>query len=488
MNARILIGWDLQDITPDKPVELIGQYYQRISRGVRDPLAVTALALEQTLDGVAEQAVMVSVDIVGIAQDFQEEVREAVRCLVPDLNPKMIFLNATHVHSAPSWFAPFRWWEPAADVMQPADIRSFVLKRTVLAVENAWKGRKTGGVSSASAYAATGFCRRALYADGRAAMYGETNLKDFIGMEAGNDHRAQMLFTWDDQDRLTGVIVNVACPSQVMEAQYVVSADFFGELRTCLRDTYGEEVHLLAQVSAAGDQSPRDLPTQANEDINYWNESGVIAIAQRLEQAVAEGYATARNSIERTPVFTHTLSEIALPVRRAGIEECQAARAEVKRLMSDHPDFLSASRALFARFVEETHAAEKRQPHGPFDNKDLEFVQIENAQAVIQRFEEQDRRPPFSMELHALRLGECAFVTNPFELYLDYGQMILARSQAKQTFVVQLACDAGGYLPTGRAVTAGGYGALIINGAVDPEGGRLLAEASASAIDRLWRE
>jgi hypothetical protein len=91
------------------------------------------------------------------------------------------------------------------------------------------------------------------------------------------------------------------------------------------------------------------------------------------------------------------------------------------------------------------------------------------------------------MELHALRLGDCAFVTNPFELYLDYGQMIIAQSRAQETFVVQLCGGVGGYLPTARAAAAGGYGALIINGSVGPEGGQRLTEASVKAIEQLWK-
>ncbi|MFA6174606.1 MAG: hypothetical protein WC701_13125 [Kiritimatiellales bacterium] len=483
MKTKLMIGWDIQDITPDKPVELIGQYYQRISKSVRDPLAVTALAI----DSGTGQSVMVSMDILYVEKDFQEEVREAVRTLVPDLDPKTIFLNATHIHSGPTWFAPFRWWAPATHAMQPAEIRAFLLKRVVKAVENAWNSRKPAGVSSASAYAVTGFCRRTLYADGHAEMYGKTDREDFLGVEAANDPVVRMLFTWDAQNQLTGVVVNAACPAQVMEAQYAVSADFFGELRKRIRATYGDQVHVLAQLSAAGDQSPRNLPAQSKDEINYWNESGVTAIAQRLEKAVAEGYAAARSRIERTPVFRHTVTELELPIRRAGAEEYKAACEEVKRLTAGYPDFLTASRTLFAEFVKDTHDGEKRQPHGPFDNKELDFVQLENAQAVIKRFEEQDSRPPFSMEMHALRIGECAFITNPFELYLDYGQAIIAQSRAKQTFVVQLTCDTGSYLPTARAVTVGGYGALIINGIVGPEGGQMLTEASVQAIDQLWK-
>ena len=45
----------------------------------------------------------------------------------------------------------------------------------------------------------------------------------------------------------------------------------------------------------------------------------------------------------------------------------------------------------------------------------------------------------FSMEMHVLRLGDVAIATNPFELYLDYGVQIQARSPAEQTFLIQLA-------------------------------------------------
>lgn len=485
---KILIGWDIQDITPDQPVELVGQYYQRISQGVRDPLSVTALAMEQTTPGGTEQAVMVSMDSIFISQDFLDEVRELALPKVPGLDPKAIFLNSTHIHSGPSWFVPFRWWVPVAGAMPAAQIRAFLLERVVRAVENAWKARRPGRVGAANACVPVGFCRRMMYADGTAIMYGETNREDFVGVEAGSDPDARMVFTWDECDQLTGIVVNVACPAQVMEAQHVVSADIFGELRKRIHATYGAQVKLLAQVSAAGCQSPRNLPAQSKDDINYWNESGVSAIADRLEKAVAEAYAAARKHTDGAPVMKHAMTDLALPVRRASLEEYQSACTDVKRLTSSYPDEPTASRELFAEFVADTEAREDRQAHGPFDNKELDFVQLENAQAVIKRYETQDKTPTFSMELHALRLGDCVFVTNPFELFLDYGQMILARSRAKRTFVVQFACDSGGYLPTARAMAAGGYSALIINGQVGPEGGRILVEATVKAIDGLWEE
>ena len=147
---KLLIGWDIQDFTPAQPVELIGQYYQRISRGVRDPLAVSALALEQPGAGVGGQVVMVSIDIVYVAKDFLDEVRTRACAQVADLDPQAIILNATHVHTAPSWFVPFRWWKPADGAMQSAEIRAFLLERTVRAVVNAWQARQPGRVGAAA--------------------------------------------------------------------------------------------------------------------------------------------------------------------------------------------------------------------------------------------------------------------------------------------------------------------------------------------------
>lgn len=61
-------------------------------------------------------------------------------------------------------------------------------------------------------------------------------------------------------------------------------------------------------------------------------------------------------------------------------------------------------------------------------------------------------------------------------------------AELRDLFVIQLAGDMGGYLPTARAVAGGGYGSLIINGYVGPEGGQTLVDASVSAIEELWNE
>ncbi|RPH48638.1 MAG: hypothetical protein EHM91_04065 [Planctomycetota bacterium] len=85
-----------------------------------------------------------------------------------------------------------------------------------------------------------------------------------------------------------------------------------------------------------------------------------------------------------------------------------------------------------------------------------------------------------------LRLGDVAIATNPFELFLDYGVQIRARSWSLQTFLIQLAAGSGGYLPTDQAVAGGGYSAVPESGFVGPDGGRVLVDRTVDALNGFW--
>ena len=87
-----------------------------------------------------------------------------------------------------------------------------------------------------------------------------------------------------------------------------------------------------------------------------------------------------------------------------------------------------------------------------------------------------------------IRLGKVAFVTCPFELFLDFGNQIRARSAATQTFEIQLCCGALGYLPTERAEKGGHYSAYVSSGYVGHEGGDVLVRESLDTIGKLFAE
>ncbi|MBT7166948.1 MAG: hypothetical protein HN904_29475, partial [Victivallales bacterium] len=348
------------------------------------------------------------------------------------------------------------------------------------AVLEAWGDRSKGGVSHACGHASVGHCRRVVYTDGVAEMYGDTTRPDFAGMEGGEDASFDVLFCFDENGKPTGAVVNIPCPSQVMEATYKVSSDYMGRLRELTQERFGESFRTLCQVAPAGDQSPRDL-TRPGTTVPLWGPEGVEILANRLMRAIDAVYPDVERTIDYDAALSHAVSSLALPRRRASYQEYRAASETVDRL-----EAIQSLQDAYADFCEETHATETilNRP-GPYDNKLCHFGEVMNNKAVIARYEDQDEQPNYEFELHVLRVGNVVFATNPFELFLEYGQRIRARSRAAGTFLVQLCGDCGGYLPTPRAEQLGGYGGLIVNGRVGPDGGALLVDATVDRINAI---
>jgi len=477
-KERIRIGWAEADITPGDKCELYGQYYQRVSKGIHSPISATALAVESES---GEQAIMISVDVVNFQLEFLNALRKKVKHLVPEIIPGKIIMGATHTHCAPSVSRGRNWWKPDPGTMTTNDYREFVLSRLADAVSRAWKSLSRGAVSVSRGYAVVGHCRRVVFSNGKAEMYGDTSRKDFIGLEGNEDSTVELLFTYDDKKNPSGVMVNVACPSQVMEATYLVSSDFMGELRRILKKRFGDGFHVLCQISAAGDQSPRDLVRNRNAD--FWNKQGVSILGRRLGNAVLEAYEKVANKEIMSGIeMAHKVRIISLPKWFPDHRELVLAEKETARLEAIMP-----SEKAFSDFTAEVKQNEKIPDRpGPYDSKLHHFVLIRNAEAVIKRWAERAKHPDFEMELHTLRIGDAAFCTNPFELFLDYGLRIKARSRAGQTFVVQLCCGSAGYLPTKTAEKHGGYGSYIINGIVGSEGGEKLVDETISDLNALF--
>jgi len=344
----------------------------------------------------------------------------------------------------------------------------FLLNRLKEAVVQAWKNRRPGGLSWALSHAVVGHNRRVVYRDGAAKMYGGTDTDQFDVLEGPTDHGIELLYTWDEQSKLTGIVINVACPSQVVENSLYLSADYWDEARKQIAKRFGTGVAILPLCGAAGDQSPRDLPRRGrsvNErcrgEPDMYDEDGLRELGIRIADAVEKKFETARQRIVTDAVLRHVVKEIQLPLQRVTEEETAQARKEFD--------------AVLTRWK-----AEKK----PVDAS-LFFALWESV-SVMRRWEEQRQNPNFAAELHVMRIGDIALATNPFELFTDYGFQIKARSQAHQTFLVQIACDYGLYLPTARAIRGRGFSAQVGTVIVGPDGGKMLVEQTVEMVNALW--
>ncbi len=492
MGSALLIGWASRDVTPERPVLLRGQFHARVSEGVLDPITVTALALESVRDGrAADRAVLVSCDFVGIPDSLRDAVRSRLRIRLPELDPLLVCLNATHTHTAPGvnpladeppWGLSEETGLPVEELgaMPSEEYLAFAADRIADAAAESWASRAPGGIGFGLGHAVVGHNRRVSYCTGETRMYGKTDDPEFSHIEGGADHSVNLLCTWNAEKKLTGMVVNVACPSQVSENLWRISADYWHETRVELRRRFGADLFVLPQCSAAGDQSPHIQVGRAAEE-RMWRLAGRTQrqdIAARIANAVSEILPLIEKDINWNPKFAHRVETLRLPLRKLSEADAREASAEADKCEANYNRLLADLKA---------HPDKKKEPRW-YRDITAQYRRMLWNRNVARRFREQQANPGCAMpvEVHVLRIGDAAFATNPFEYYLDYGLQIKARSKAVQTFVVQLA-GRGTYLPTERAVSGKSYGAVPASTPVGPEGGRLLADRTVEMIAGLFR-
>jgi len=426
VTGALHVGWATVDITPDKPVALIGQLHKRISQKVRDPLTATALALEtHGADGQREQAILISCDVLYIRKTVQDRVRQVIRTRLPDFDGDKLLLNATHTHTGPGFadedFGTLYDVSNDAGVMKASEYADLFVDRVARVAVDAWQRRQPGGMSWALGHAVVGLNRRAHYFNGSTIMYGKTNRPDFANIEGYEDHGVEMLFFWDPDKVASGIVVNLACPAQETEGLNEISADFWHDVRLEIRRRLSRDIFILPQCAAAGDLSPHFLFRSRAEEVMRQRRglSSRQEIARRIVDAVESVLPLAQQDVQTWTILRHTAATIHLPPAPTAVQ--------------------------------------------PFYTTD----------------------PIAPIEFHVLRLGDIAIATNPFELYLDYGIRIKARSPAALTFLVQLSCQHCGYLPTQKGVAGGGYSADKY--VVGPTGGQVLVEETVRQLEALWK-
>lgn len=495
MFKNVKIGWSEVSITPDKKVSLAGQFYERISEYVETPITVTAMAIE----GECDHMVICSCDVTSVGSNLMKLVREGLKD-VDGLKSENVILNATHTHtsinytskrdvSAPTSLEILKEFIPEGknykklvetdnNVMQGDEGLYFIAERAVKAIKEAWENRKPAMYANEFGRAAVGMCRRVCYNDGSAKMWGDTNTATFTNLEGGNDSGIELIYTFDENKKLTGIVANIACPSQVVEQRSFISSDYWGKVKILLRERFGEDLFVLCLGGAGGDQCPRDLvrwidPETPIDDPNVIRENviprkadpsmydiaGTWKIGKRVAREIIDVYEEmAEEDIKSEAEFCHEYIKLDLPLRRVTPSEYEAAKKEVEEFVLKTDSFNFADNAAM-----HVHAG------------------------TIARYRQQETVDIYPTEVHIARFGDIAFATNAFELFLDYGNQIKARSKAMQTFIVQLACGADGYLPTEKAEEGSHYSAYVSSGVTGHAGGELLVRKSLEVINKMFK-
>lgn len=490
MSGKLMIGWSEKDITPQKRVKLAGQFYERISEYVETPISVTAMAVESGSD----QAVFCSCDLLNVSSEMVEMAREKIKGKAAGLDTGKVIVSATHTHTSILYYKKplssgadvlYKYLPEEKkinshtpdDVMDGKEATQFLAQKISEAVIEAWNNRKSAYMANEFGRAVVGHCRRVVYDDGTSKMWGDTNSANFAELESGNDSGIELLYTFDGDKNLSGVVINIACPSQVVEQRSFISSDYWGKVKLLLREKFGDDLYILGLCGAGGDQCPRDMvrwvdpltpiddPNVKREnvikrkaDVSMYDIEGTWEIGKRVSRVVEDRYQSAKDEMKNTAELEHKVFNIDFPVRKVTITEYN----EAKKTLEEYVRYSGKEK---------------------FDFNDKAYMHV--CAGVLERFELQKEHNLYAAEIHVVRLGNIAFTTNPFELFLNYGLQIKARSKAEQTFVIQLACDTGGYLPTKKAEEGGHYSAYVSSGITGHEGGELLVRKTLDVINEL---
>lgn len=493
--GRLRIGWATRDVSTDLPVIIPGGFTRPVSKGMSDKLTLTALAIDNGIDSV----IFLSCDHVHLGGSHVRMIQKLVAKMEPRLPRNKWIVSSTHTHTGGALYGPGRHGIPEGIPFdEKAEYRAMFLRSAAEAIVEAWKSRAPGQVAWGYGFVVAGFSRRTIYREdltkipafkynpdnpvipGHGTMHGP-NIPEFSHYEAGMDPFANYLFTFDAKGKLTGAIINISTTAQCGNSDHAhLSADFWHEARLAFRAKYGD-IHLLPQCAAAGDITPRQQhyhkALSRRLRLKYGDRSDQrvtrlrMDIADRVLASFDEVLSWASKDKRHTLAICHTM-----------------IRPKLARAVYAPDDVAAAQRCLDE--LEKTPLPDDPDPVAR--NRELSYRATRRGKymKVVKMAESVKKIPELESELHIVRLGDIAFASNPFELFIDYMHQIQRQSPYELTFIVQLAQMSGtpgGYLPTERAVANRGYSAEPYSYSFSPEAGATLVRETVKELRRLYR-
>ena len=511
MSNQIKIGWGRRSLNPGKAIAIPGQFHMRVSLGELNPVTVNALAIDNGEDSV----IFVTADMVSFRYSILDIVLEKLKKIDPAVPGEKVIFSSTHTHAGPN--AAEKSYPCEIEWMGKDEALDFLTNRIAEAIAEAWKNKTPGQIAYGYGFATVGHSRRVIYQDdvskrpealakpglsvnGHGVMYGNTNDKMFSHYEAGTDSFINIMYTFDAAGKLTGALINVPCPAQTNEHAWVLHAGFWHPVREKIRAKYGD-IGIIGQCGAGGDLSPRQLHYKAAElrryQLKYPEKYANLranplpypnqAEADKRRESDLLDMLRAEDISERIcAAFDEVLEWAARDKQSAPELKHQVRKVKLERRMFPE-DIYKEECANYDKLMQQ----EWQQTGDKWaDFKANSILASARARClrVKEAYEKQNDNRELEVTVHTARVGGAAFVSNPFELFIDYMHRIQARSPFVQTFIVQLTADKAGtcaYLATERAIANKGYSASPYCNNVSAAGGQQLVETTLKMLEEI---
>lgn len=453
----MLVGFGQASITPrGGKIAVAGSIPPRLTDLVHDDIQAVAMIIGEG----ASRVVWVSCDICHPTQILTNEVADRLMEVLPQFHKDQLIISATHSSACTRLAEDFLTVSelPPDDQALPLELaREHVRNGIVNAIVTANNSMCECSISYAKADIITGLCRRVVYKDGTAVMYGKTDREDFLRMEYPDSGPTQILYFSSLKDNaLVGIFAAVPCPAQADESSGYITGDYWNVVRNRVHSKLSSDVTVFGVCSSAGELAPKRLLGTHHSIING------PARAAELGTQIADSLIQLQHHPLKvyTPdelTFHNLAQQVVFPVRQ-----------------TDEVSFLNAERY----FADPTNFDENGSPR-----RMIHFA----LHKYIDRLWKSGKTTHIS-QINAIIIADLLFFTAPAELFSEYGKRIRSCFPGYAVFDIQLSNDNMGYLPTREAIEHGGYSTLAFNTLTDADGGELLVDTVKDMFYKLIKE
>jgi len=429
------------DISPPLPVDVLGYVRRAVApRRFAAPLLVTALVV---IDGPTTVAILAA-DLVGMTTPFADRVRGTVATAL-GCEPGDVLINSSHSHAAPwpgaiiklggesdGWTDRERgYWDTLPNAFASAAVQ---------AVATAREARISGGVGHAPGLAVN---RRERTSDGRTIL--GWNRDGFL------DDSVPTLRIDDLDGRPIATVVGFGCHPVVVGPEVdAAGPDFVGPLRERTNELRGGGVTVFLQ-GAAGNV----LPLEAFID----RTGPEVTFGERLALEAAHAVADAE---PRAMTIEHiaygSVTPISLYRRHVANEQPAQSVTSVRRIVDlpllDAPDRTALETELAERRADLAGRAAAGETRATMNPVRYHISWIEH---VLSLAAEGPLPTSVPGEVWAARIGDCAVVGTPGEIFGEIGAAVRDASPAGTTIFAGYCNGVLGYVATPEEHPYGGY-------------------------------
>jgi len=445
VESSMLAGAAVVDITPPLPVDVLGYVRRaRAPRRVRSPLQARAVVLRSG----ATTVVIVTGDVTGLTTPMADRIRESVGRAVgcPAAN---VLLNSSHSHAAPwpgatiKMGGEFDGWTDT-EIGWGEQVPALYASAAVRAAEVLVEARVAGGTGRAPGIAVN---RRERTPDGRTILgWNPDGFLDeevpTVRIDAAPERR---------RSRRVATLVGFGChPVTVGPEVPMVGSDFVGPMRERLDADLGAGTTLFLQ-GAAGNV----LPLEAFGDDETDDEPMGHRLALEAAHAVADAEPW-RSTIDR--VAYGSVTPISLYRRRVAAEQPPQPLASARRVVRLPLLALPTAEALAAELAE--READLRARRGAGAGREVTnpiAYHIAWLELTLAGARAGTLPDALDGEIWAARVGDCAVVGAPGEIFSEIGAAVRAASPAATTIFAGYCQGVLGYVATPEEYPFGGY-------------------------------